>query len=142
MAADEIGLSSRVRGIEPSGIRRIFELMATMEDPINLSIGQAHYDPPTELELQRAKNQVEAARVFEQDSNFRHAMLLGQAETVGAGWQKVQQFLERIRAVTTKDVQRVARQYLIEDARTVGTLIPLPPKRPDTAPATAKPRKS
>ena len=49
MAFEDIGLSSRVRGIEPSGIRRIFELMATMEDPINLSIGQAHYDPPAEL---------------------------------------------------------------------------------------------
>jgi NADH:ubiquinone oxidoreductase subunit 5 (subunit L)/multisubunit Na+/H+ antiporter MnhA subunit len=35
--------------IEPSGIRRIFELMSTMEDPINLSIGQAHYDAPPEL---------------------------------------------------------------------------------------------
>ena len=49
MAFEDIGLSSRIRGIEPSGIRRIFELMATMEDPINLSIGQAHYDPPAEL---------------------------------------------------------------------------------------------
>ena len=49
MASEDIGLSSRVRGIEPSGIRRIFELMATMKDPINLSIGQAHYDPPQEL---------------------------------------------------------------------------------------------
>lgn len=49
MASEDIGLSSRVRGIEPSGIRRIFELMATMKDPINLSIGQAHYDPPPEL---------------------------------------------------------------------------------------------
>ncbi len=38
-----------MRGIEPSGIRRIFELMATMEDPINLSIGQPHYDPPEAL---------------------------------------------------------------------------------------------
>jgi aspartate/methionine/tyrosine aminotransferase len=42
-------LADRVRGIEPSGIRRIFELMATMQDPINLSIGQPHYDPPAEL---------------------------------------------------------------------------------------------
>jgi aspartate/methionine/tyrosine aminotransferase len=47
MAADP--LAARVRGIEPSGIRRIFELMATMEDPINLSIGQPHYDPPAAL---------------------------------------------------------------------------------------------
>jgi aspartate aminotransferase/aminotransferase len=49
VASEDIGLSSRVRGIEPSGIRRIFELMSTMKDPINLSIGQAHYDPPKEL---------------------------------------------------------------------------------------------
>jgi aspartate/methionine/tyrosine aminotransferase len=49
VATADPGLSQRVRGIEPSGIRRIFELMATMQDPINLSIGQPHYDPPKEL---------------------------------------------------------------------------------------------
>lgn len=42
-------LAERMGRIEPSGIRRIFELMSTMEDPINLSIGQAHYDAPPEL---------------------------------------------------------------------------------------------
>jgi aspartate aminotransferase/aminotransferase len=42
-------LAARVSTIQPSGIRRIFELMATMEDPINMSIGQAHYDPPPAL---------------------------------------------------------------------------------------------
>jgi zinc protease len=59
-------------------------------------------------------------------------MLLGQAESVGAGWRKVDQFLERIHAVTAKEVQRVAAQYLIEDARTVGTLIPVIPKPPES----------
>jgi len=38
--------------------------------------------------------------------------------------------------VTTKDIQRVARLYLTEDNRTVGTLIPIPPKQPET-PSTA-----
>jgi aspartate aminotransferase/aminotransferase len=42
-------LAERMGRIEPSGIRRIFELMTTMDDPINLSIGQAHYDTPPEL---------------------------------------------------------------------------------------------
>lgn len=102
-----------------------------VEDALNKEIKRLQNEPPSDLELQRAKNQVEAARVFEQDSNFRHAMLLGQAETVGAGWRKVDQFLDRIRSITAKDVQRVARQYLIEDRRTVGTLLPLPPKPPD-----------
>lgn len=49
MTSPDPGLADRVRGIEPSGIRRIFELMATMADPINLSIGQPHYDPPEQL---------------------------------------------------------------------------------------------
>jgi aspartate aminotransferase/aminotransferase len=47
--SNEPRLAGRVRGIEPSGIRRIFELMSTMKNPINLSIGQPHYDPPDEL---------------------------------------------------------------------------------------------
>lgn len=113
-----------------------------VEEALNKEIRRLQNEPPSELELQRAKNQVEAARIFEQDSNFRRAMLLGQAETVGAGWQKVDQFLERIRLVTAKDVQRVARQYLIEDSRTVGTLTPLPHKHPDQPTASAPKGKS
>lgn len=106
-----------------------------VEEALHKEIKRLQSEAPTEQELQRAKNQVEAARIFEQDSNFRHAMLLGQAESVGAGWRKVDQFLERIRAVTAKDVQRVAGQYLLEDSRTVGSLIPVPskPAEPPTA---------
>ncbi len=106
-----------------------------VEEALHKEIKRLQSEAPTEQELQRAKNQVEAARIFEQDSNFRHAMLLGQAESVGAGWRKVDQFLERIRAVTAKDVQRVAGQYLLEDSRTVGSLIPVTPKpaEPPTA---------
>ena len=113
-----------------------------VEEALHKEIRRLQNEPPTEQELQRAKNQVEAARVFEQDSNFRHAMLLGQAESIGAGWRKVDQFLDRIRSVTAKDVQRVAKHYLIEDTRTVGTLIPLPVKQPDAVPAGAQQGKS
>ena len=54
-------LAARVKGIEPSGIRRIFELIATMQDPINLSIGQPHYDPPPEL-VEAATRAIAAGR--------------------------------------------------------------------------------
>ena len=37
-------ISRRASAVEASGIRRMFELVANMEDPINLSIGQAHFD--------------------------------------------------------------------------------------------------
>ena len=72
MVADNIRLSSRARGIEPSGIRRIFELMATMEDPINLSIGQAHYDPPEAL--------IEAACRAMRDGHNRYTVTQGLPE--------------------------------------------------------------
>lgn len=114
-----------------------------VEEAIQREIVRLQNEPPSEQELQRAKNQVEAARVFEQDSNFRHAMLMGQAESVGAGWQRIDQFVERIRAVTAKDIQRVAKQYLTPDNRIVGILIPLPPSpSPDSAPTAVHDGKS
>ncbi|MCA8971573.1 MAG: pyridoxal phosphate-dependent aminotransferase, partial [Planctomycetes bacterium] len=41
-------LSSRLDHIQGSGVRRMFDLIRTMKDPINLSIGQAHYEAPPE----------------------------------------------------------------------------------------------
>ena len=102
-----------------------------VEEALQREITRIQNDPPSELELQRAKNQIEASRVFEQDSNFRHAMILGQLESVGAGWKRIDQYVERIRAVTPKDIQRVAKQYLTQDNRTVGILVPVPPKAPE-----------
>ncbi|MGB4068401.1 MAG: pitrilysin family protein [Nitrospira sp.] len=113
-----------------------------VEEALHREIHRLQNEPPSEQELQRAKNQVEASRVFEQDSNFRHAMLLGQLESVGAGWRRLDQYIERIRAVTAKDIQRVAKQYLTQDNRTIGILIPLPPKPPESSPTTAQEGKS
>ncbi len=38
--------SERVRGIAPSGIRRFFDIAATMEDVISLGIGEPDFDTP------------------------------------------------------------------------------------------------
>ncbi len=110
------------------------EKVEAVEDAVVKEIHRLQAEPPSDVELQRAKNQIEAAHIFEQDSNFRQAMLLGEAETIGAGWRKVSQFVERTRAVTAQDVQRVAAQYLTPDTRTTGTLIPLPPQTQSALP--------
>ncbi len=108
-----------------------------VERAMYAEIARLQETPPTDNELKRARNQIEASYIFSQDSNFRRAMLLGQAETVGAGWRHVEQFVEKIRRVTAADVQRVAMQYFKEDTRTVGILIP------EAAPATPeKPKAS
>ncbi|MEE8607684.1 MAG: pitrilysin family protein [Nitrospiraceae bacterium] len=103
--------------------------MEQVEQALHQELQRLRSNLPTEEELQRAKNAVEATHIFGQDSNFRQAMLLGQAETVGAGWRYIGQFVERMKRVTAEDIQRVARRYFTEDARTVGILIPTPSNR-------------
>jgi aspartate aminotransferase/aminotransferase len=39
-------IAERMRHIEASGIRKVFELARSLKDPINLSIGQPHFDVP------------------------------------------------------------------------------------------------
>ncbi len=39
-------ISERVKKVDASGIRKVFELAATLEDPVNLSIGQPDFDVP------------------------------------------------------------------------------------------------
>jgi len=45
MSAQEF-IAERVKSIGSSGIRRVFDLGATLKDPINLSIGQPDFDVP------------------------------------------------------------------------------------------------
>lgn len=113
-----------------------------VEDALQSEISRLQAEPPSELELQRAKNQIEASRIFEQDSNFRRAMLLGQSESIGAGWKWLDEFLDHMKAVTAKDIQRVAKEYLVPDNRTVGILIPLPSKAQEPSPVVEPQRKS
>jgi zinc protease len=113
--------------------------IADVEKAVLAEIERLKKEPPTERELQKAQNQVEAHYLFEQDSVFRQAMLLGTAETVGAGWQYIADYVDKLRGVTKEDVQRVARNYLNADTRTVGILIPLP-STSEGAPAAGGPR--
>lgn len=39
-------IADRTRAFESSGIRRVFDLAAKLKDPINLSIGQPHFEVP------------------------------------------------------------------------------------------------
>jgi len=39
-------IANRMNEIESSGIRKVFELARSIEDPINLSIGQPDFDVP------------------------------------------------------------------------------------------------
>ena len=71
----------------------------------------------TELELQKVKNQVQAATCARMEDNDALRDQLAEAESYGT----CRDFLEepaRLQAVTREDVLRVARQYLTAENRT------------------------
>jgi zinc protease len=79
--------------------------------------------PPSEREVQKAKNQIEASFIFAQDSNNSKAQYTGLFEIMG-GWRLMNTYLEGIRNVKASDVQAAAKKYFIVDNRTAGILLP------------------
>jgi zinc protease len=95
-----------------------------VENALYAEIDRIKKEPPSEREVLKAKNQIEADFIMSQDSIYYQAMLIAEFEMIG-DWRLKDTYLDGIRAVTPEDLQRVAKKYLIEDKRTVGTLIPL-----------------
>ncbi|MDH5444322.1 MAG: insulinase family protein [Gammaproteobacteria bacterium] len=79
----------------------------------------------SQQELDRIKAQVVASKVYEKDSLFYQAMQLGTLETVGLGWQRMDEYADKVRAVTAEQVMQVAKKYFIENSLTVAELVPV-----------------
>jgi zinc protease len=82
-----------------------------------------------EEELARARNQIEASFVWQQDSVFSRASVLGRFEMLGS-WRLLDDYLPKLRAVTAADLQRVARTYFALDRKNVSILLPAEPAAP------------
>ncbi len=123
VGADYNGLS-----IDPSVFSVTAQLMpgkdpAEIERGIDNLLEPLKSDLINDRELQKAKNQIESAFVYGQDSIFGQAMKIGYYEAVG-DWRLMDGYLDGIRKVTRQDIQRVAQEYLDRDRRTVGVLLP------------------
>lgn len=94
-----------------------------VEKTIYEEIERIKKEPPSEREVQKAKNQIEASFVFAQDSSYTRAFYTGIFEMIG-DWRLMERYLKGIRKVKPEDVQAVAKKYLIDDNRTVGILMP------------------
>ena len=102
---------------------------AEVERAIDILLDRVRTKLVNGREVEKAKNQVEAAFVFGQDSIFGQAMRIGQYES-SARWQLLDSYLAGIRKVTPGDIMNVAKKYLDPDRRTVGILIPIKEKNP------------
>lgn len=81
-------------------------------------------EPITPEELAKAKNQRLAAEVFANQTAEAQAMQIGQ-DLIRAGNPNFsREYLERIKAVTPEDIQRVVRTYFRDEAMTVAVLHP------------------
>ena len=83
----------------------------------------------SEAELKRVKAGVIAGEVYERDSIQHMATLLGSLESVGLGYQYMDEYVPGVLAVTPQQIQDVAKKYLNEDHLTVAELVPLPLKK-------------
>ncbi len=95
----------------------------SLENAFYTEIQKLIYTPVTDREIGKAKNQTEAYFIMGQDSISFKARLLGDFEMLG-DWRLKDIYIEKIKEVTSQDVQRVAKKYLTQDNRTVGILIP------------------
>jgi zinc protease len=97
--------------------------IAQVESAMFAEVERVKAAPPSEFEVEKAKNQTEASFVMSLDSIFFQAQVLGRSEMMG-DWRLSETYVEQIRAVTAEDVRRVAEKYLTVENRTVGVLIP------------------
>jgi len=100
--------------------------VAELETAIRGEIEKIKQDGVTEEELQRVKAQVIASQVYQRDSMFYQAMLIGEVETAGLPLNTLETRLAKLKEVTAAQVQEVARKYLIDDHLTVAVLDPQP----------------
>ncbi|MCG8378307.1 MAG: insulinase family protein, partial [Proteobacteria bacterium] len=107
-----------------------------LEDAFRKELLDMQTNLVSDEELQRVKAQVVSADVYEKDSVFFQAYIIGVLETIGLSWQLADKYVERIKAVTAEQVMAVAKKYLVEDRLTIAELDPLPldGKQPRRAP--------
>ena len=77
----------------------------------------------TKEEIARAKAQTRASVAFSRDGSYAVASALNEAIAIG-DWTFYTTFMDHIEKVSTKDIQGVAKKYLVEEKSTTGWFIP------------------
>jgi len=98
--------------------------VAELEQAFKAQIERLQQEPVSDAELRRIRNGAIAREVYARDSVMGQAQRLGRLAAVGLDWRLALNYVDRISAVTPEQIQAVARKYLIDDRKTVATLIP------------------
>jgi zinc protease len=91
---------------------------------VDAEIAKIVKDGISDSELEKAKNRYLRSLIFARDNQSGMANLYGGSLTTGNTVQDVQQWPERIRAVTAAQVQAVAAKYLKPNTSVASYLLP------------------
>jgi zinc protease len=97
-----------------------------LEKRLRTEIARIAKEGVSSSELERVKMQIVSSQIYKRDSLFGQAMEIGVLEMTGTGYRQMDRVIEKLKSVTSDEVQSVAARYFGDDALTVGTLIPLP----------------
>jgi zinc protease len=137
LAADYQMYTGRSGLLQFEGIPNTGHDATELEVALRAQVERLREAPISATELQRVKSQAIADEVFARDSLFYQGLLMGRLEAVGLPWKRMDEYVERIQAVTAEQVQEVARRYLVDDRLTVAVLEPLPLGKPTERPPAA-----
>lgn len=104
----------------PRGDATLEDLEQAVRDEVTRIIDEG----VSEDELERAKRRFVRSMIFARDSQSGMARIYGSALTTGGTVEDIEQWPERVEAVTAEDVQAAARRYLDRNNSVTGYLLP------------------
>ncbi|OJA00880.1 peptidase M16 [Rickettsiella grylli] len=118
-----------------SRLNNLFLLQATptaghslseLESSLLQQIKQLQTFRVTYEELKRAKIQMTADKIYQNDSLAAQAYDIGSLATINLPWQISRDYLKHINPITPRQVQKVANKYFLNTHLTIAYLLPLP----------------
>ena len=108
-----------------SAVPRPEVTLLQLEEALFAQVDKILSEPIGERELQRAKNGLIASHLFAQDSVDRIAWLIGRVSSNDKDWRLlVEEYPQRVQAVTSAQIKQVAARYLKKKLATIGTMHP------------------
>ncbi len=105
------------------GVPRAPHTTEDLEEALYEEIERLKTEPITDEELQKIKNQVRADFVYGLQSDGGLASQLVYYEAFFGGWEIMLEYAGIIESITPEEIMEVAQKFLIEDNRTVATLV-------------------
>lgn len=100
--------------------------VAELEAALRAEIKRIQDEGVSAEELARVKTQSIAAQIYKRDSLMAQAMEIGGLEAAGVSWRDIDVLLEKLKSVSSEEVQAVAKKYFSDDTLSIAVLDPQP----------------